>query len=143
MPVIRTDLRNTRESAERIRFEPGGGVLATNVQDAIMESATTIPSIDPTTVTSAMSPYLVQNTDTLLWVDTSLGPVEIDLSTGASRAGRTLEIKDITGNAAVNPITLDPQPAETVDGMDPYPIDINFGGATLYPKPAGGWTTQP
>lgn len=141
MALVNTDLRKTRESATRIRFEPGGGIVATNVQDAITESAASVPTINPTNV--GATPYNVLNTDSVLWVDTSIGPVTINLPGGAARNGRQLQIKDITGNAAANPISIVPLGAELIDGLNPYPIDVNYGGVTLYPKPAGSWTTQP
>lgn len=142
--LVRTDLRNTRQSARRIAFEPTAPITATDVQEAIEQIASLpAPSIAPVTITSADSPYAPTITDTLLWVDTSGGAVTITLPTGASRAGRALQVKDISGDAATNNISLDAQAGETVDDLDPYPIDVNFGGVTLYPKPAGGWTTQP
>jgi len=140
MPVVRTDLRNTRESARRIRFEPVSPITATDVQEAIRQVTLVTPSIAPTNV--AASPYAPALGDTLLWVDTS-APRIINLPTGASRGGKALEIKDITGNANANNITINPSGAETIDGLAPMLIDINYGGVTLYPKPAGGWTTQP
>jgi hypothetical protein len=139
--LVRTNLNTSRQSAREIVFEPTPPITATDVQEALEQIATTpaVP-ISPTNV--AGGPYAPVIGDTLLWVDTSTA-VTISLPTGASRAGRTLQIKDITGNANVNNITLDPQPAETIDGLDPMLIDVDYGGVTLYPKPAGGWTTQP
>lgn len=141
MALVRTDLRNTRESAKRIRFEPGSGIIATNVQDAIEESAVAIPAIQPTNV--GATPYLVQNTDTVLWVDTSVGPVTINMPVGSARNGRQLQVKDAAGQAAANPISLVVAGAGTVDGLDPYPIDVNYGGVTLYPTTGDDWHTQP
>lgn len=143
MSVIRTDVRDTIESAERIRFDPESGITATNVQDAIVQVGTSPQSVSPVDVDASMSPFVPAAADTLLWVDTSAGPVTISLPTGASRNGRQLQIKDISGDAFTNNITLDPAPTETIDGLDPMLIDINYGGYTLYPKPSGGWTTQP
>lgn len=142
MSVVRTDLRNTRESAKRIRFERAGGLQATNVQDAIEEVVTSPETISPTPVVG--TPYNVQNTDTLLWVDTSIGAVTINLPDATTRAGRPLQIKDRAGQAAANPISLVAIAAATIDGLDPYLIDVNYGGVTLYPVAAtGDWTTQP
>jgi len=137
MALARTDLRNTRESAKRIRFERASGLQATNVQDAISEAAAQPVVITPTTV--GATPYNVLNTDTVLYVDTSIGPVTINLQPAAGRGGRPLEIYDVTGNAAANPISLVPSGAETVDGQAPFPIDMNYGGVNLYPKAAGGY----
>lgn len=143
MTQIVTDLRVTVESAKRTSFAPNGTIGATNVQDAIDEVAVAVVPIVPTEITFASSPYTVLAGDTLIWVNTSGGAVEIDLPTGVSRIGVPLQIKDISGNALANNITLDPQAAETIDGLDPMLIEINYGGVTLYPKPSGGWATQP
>lgn len=143
MALVKTDLRTTRQSARRIAFEPTSPITARDVQEAIEQLSTTPVSISPTEIDNTDSPYVPLITDTLLWVDVSAGAVEIDLPTGASRAGRALEIKDINGNSLANNITLDPQAGETVDGLDPYLIETDYDGVTLYPKPSGGWTTQP
>ena len=141
MTTIRTDLRETLESARRIRFEPGSGILATNVQKAIEEVSTAPTAIDPTSVTT--TPYAVTPADTLLWVDTSGGAITITLPAAATRLGKALEIKDITGNANANNISIVPNGAETIDGLAPMIINTDFGGWTLYPKDDGtGWTTQ-
>lgn len=142
--LVRTDLRDTKQSAFLTIFEPTAPITATNVQDAIEQVATQAsPPITPKTITFAQSPYVPLLTDSLLWVDTSGGAVTIQLPTGLARAGKRLEVKDITGNAQANPISLDAQAGETVDGLDPYLIDVKYDGVTLYPKTAGGWTTQP
>lgn len=140
--LVKTDLQNTRQSARRIKFEPTAPITATDVQEAIEQIATT-PSVPITPTNVGASPYAPVIGDSLLWVDTSAGAITISLPTGASRAGRALQVKDITGDAFANNITLDPQPGETIDGLDPMLIDVDYGGYTLYPKPAGGWTTQP
>lgn len=137
MSVIKTSLRVTRERAGQVRFYPIQLITATNVQDAITQvaAATTIPN--PTPVTVAMSPYVPLVTDTLLMVDTSGGVVTIQMPLAATRR-LDLEVKDATGNAAANPISVLPAGAETIDGLSPYPIDSAFASAKFGPK-AGGY----
>lgn len=136
MTQIATDLRQTRESAKRIRYEPTAPFTATNVQDAIVQSASVPTVIVPTAVTVAMSPYTPLSTDQLLMVDTSGGPVTIQMPLSATR-GLDLEIKDATGNAAANPISVLRAGAETIDGLTTYPIDSNFAAAKLGLKTGG------
>lgn len=142
MTTIVTDLRNTIESARRIRYEPTLPFTATNVQNAI-EQANVLPrSITPTPVTSAMSPYAVLSTDQILLVNTSVGAVTINMPLSAARLGLDLIIKDDTGNAAANPISVVASGAETTDGLATYPIDSNYGAATFAPQ-TGGYYIKP
>lgn len=143
MTTVTTDLRNTIESARRIRYEPTLPITATNVQDAIDQSIVVPPTIHPKSVTFAMSPYPPTNSDSYLAVDTSGGSVTINLQTGAARLGLPLVIKDVTGNAVANPISVVPSGAETVDGLAPYPLDSAFAAVELYPKTAGGYSVAP
>jgi hypothetical protein len=92
-----------------------------------------------TTVTAAMSPYTPLVTDFFLLVDTSGGPVEIDLPLAVQRGGIALSIKDVAGSAAVNNITIKPQGApanETIDNYTnaaPLKINANYGAFRLLP----------
>jgi len=94
----------------------------------------------PTKISSVNSPYSPLLTDTYLYVDTSTGPVEIDLKTSASRNGVTLKIKDTTGHAAANNITIKPVGGgapETVDGFTnaaPLVLKANYDGVSLSPN---------
>lgn len=135
MSIVKTDLRNTRERAKEIRFYPAGAITATNVQDAIAQaSAGAGPS--PTAVTFAMSPYTPLVGDTLLMVDTSGGAVTIAMPLSSTRT-LDLEVKDATGNAAANPISVDRTAPDTIDGLTTYPIDSAYGAAKFGPKTGG------
>ncbi len=101
MTTIRTQLWNL-EDARRWRFEPTPLIPDTNVQQAIERAATIPPTISATPVSVASSPYSVLPTDVVLYVDTSTGPVSIVLGPSASRNGLSIEILDISGNAATN-----------------------------------------
>lgn len=96
--------------------------------------------VSPTSISAANSPYSPLVTDSILQVDTSGGPVEIDLTLAATRNGAPLSIKDINGNAASNNITIKPSGSETIDGHTnaaPLKINANYGGFRLNPKTAG------
>jgi len=143
MPTVTTDMRETLDwmTARRIRFEPTLPITATNMQDAIQQ-AIDVPATVPTStpVAPAQSPYTPTNSDYYLAVDTTTGPVTINLPAAASRNGLTLIIKDVNGNAATNAITVVPNGAETVDGLNPYMMDSDYIAVELFPKAAGGWS---
>ena len=134
MSIARTDLRETRERARELRFEPTGPITATNVQKAIEG----IQQVGGTSITVALSPYTPTNADTMLYVDTSGGPVTILLQASADRNGIPISIKDVTGNAAANNITIKPSGAETIDATytnaSPLIIGGDFGGYRLNPR---------
>lgn len=90
----------------------------------------------PTPIGIAQSPYAVQPGDTIIDVDSSGGAVVINLQPAAARAGRSISIKDISGNAATvgHNISIVPNGIETVEGLNPLPIDANYGGFRLSPK---------
>lgn len=139
MSVVVTDLRILRQAAHEISFMPSAPMTATNVQDAIVQ-ANALPGVPSATpVNAGMSPYAVQPMDQVLLVDTSGGPVTITMLAQVGRAGLSLEIKDDTGNASANPITVDMVPGETADGIDPFMIDSNFGRANFTPQAGGYW----
>lgn len=143
MSIVGTDLRVTIESARRIRFEPVAPLTATNVQTAIQQARSLPPDIPASTaVTFAMSPYTVLATDTTLLVDTVGGAVTINMMAAAARTNLPLTIKDDTGHAAANAISVVMSGAETADNLAPYPIDSNFAAVQFVPQ-AGGYYVAP
>lgn len=142
MTIIATDMRATIESARRIRYEPTLPFTATNVQDAIAQANSLPSAITATPVTFAQSPYTPATSDQILLVNTSGGAVTINMPLAAARAGLDLTIKDDTGNAAANPISVVASGAETTDGLATYPIDSNYGAATFAPQ-TGGYYIKP
>lgn len=145
MSIVKTDLRVTRERAAQLRYYPSSGITATNVQDAIDETAvlaanpTVPPSITPTLVNFAMSPYTILPTDYLLLVDTSGGAITLNAGLAALRSKRDVVVKDDSGNAAANPITINSTLPDTIDGANSYVIDSNRQVYRLTPK-TGGYT---
>lgn len=140
MVTIQTDLRQTIESAKRIRFEPSSPITATNVQDAISQAqAIFLPA--PTPVNFAMSPYLAKATDRVILVDTSGGAVSIVLPLASSRGGLDLEVKDDTGFADANNITVSFTGGEKRDGVAPVIINNPFGYARFNPQTGGYYET--
>lgn len=146
MTKLTTTLRtNSPYAAYQIRFM-GNVIPATNVQQAIdsvlnvVTNPTKPPNIAAITVDNSMSPYNQIATDWLIEVDTTAGPVTINLLPSVAMANLPSVIKHVAGDARANPVTINPNGAETVDGQAPYVIDYNFGSVTLQPKNAGGYT---
>lgn len=78
------------------------------------------------------SPYTVLLSDHLLGVDTS-GARTLNLPAVADAgAGKEYIIKDETGTAGANNITIDGSGAETIDGAATLVINTNYGKARIY-----------
>lgn len=72
------------------------------------------------------SPYVVLSTDGFISVDSSGGAITIQLP-NAPATGRTFTIKDQTGNAASNNISVTTVGgAVTIDGLTTYTINANY-----------------
>ena len=144
MTRMSTDLRIARASNQR--YMPAGVPTATDVQRAIDILAalvalnnTTPPSITPTTVNFAQSPYTMLATDYIIEVDTTGGAVTINAQSGAARAKQVV-IKDVGLLAGTNAITVAFQGAEKADNQAPYLLDSDGAAATFQPKGAAGYT---
>lgn len=84
-----------------------------------------------TNVTHAMSPYTVLTTDYYISVDCSAGVVSL-LFPNAPTFKQIWIVKDRTGNAAVNTITITTVGgAVTIDGVTSYSLVSNFGAVNL------------
>lgn len=105
----------------------------------VLASPGVFQSIRPTDVTLAMSPYTALITDQLLMVDTAAGAVVVNLTAALTRSGLPLEVKDATGHADVNPITVNSFGAELIDGKASVPLDSIFVAVKFQPKTAGGY----
>lgn len=149
MSVVQTDLRNTRQRAKEIYYSSTGSPAAFNVQDAIdalqaevNTGSVTPPAIVARPINSVLSPYAVQPTDYLLEVDTSGGAVVVNMMAAADRNNLPITIKDVTGHATVNPISVVPVGGELIDTLAAYPIASDFGGYNFKPL-TGGYTVIP
>lgn len=92
-----------------------------------------------TAVTS--TPYIPVTTDALLLVNRA-GVVTINLPAANSRSGYPLVIKDTSGAAQTNNITITPNGAETIEGLSSFVIDNAYGGVWLFPV-TNGWVFKP
>lgn len=143
MTQIETSLRNTKQSARRLRFEQVSPFTATDTQTAIQQAGaaaaggTAPPALTPTPVDATASPYTILGSDYLVEVDTSAGPVTVVAPAAASRNNVGFYVKDIAGSAGTNAITVSRSAADTIDGFASYPINVDFGSAFFQPKTGG------
>jgi LEA14-like dessication related protein len=79
------------------------------------------------------SPYNVKSSDQRLSVDTSTLAISIILPTNQLNPNRLdLTIKDISGNATTNNITISTEGSEKIDGQDTAIINGNYDSITIY-----------
>lgn len=149
MPRMQTTLGVSGGNPKKIIYQTAAPLTATNVEDAINQVATLAlnppaptvpPSITPTSVNFAMSPYTALPTDYILLVDSTAGAVTIVLGLASARNKQDLIIKDDGGVAATNVITVNRTAPDTIDGATSYPIDSNRQVYRFTPKAAGNYT---
>jgi hypothetical protein len=122
-----------------------GGLIQSAVWNAIftdISSALTLLGqqlYGTTTVTT--SPYVPATTDTFLQINKA-SAVTVNLPTAASRNGYPIRIKDTSGVAQTNNITINPNGADTIEGLTSLTIAVAYGGYILYPV-TGGWILSP
>lgn len=143
MTMIQTDLGNTRENARRLRTEVANGVTQTNVQKALEQLASSPSAIASTAVNPANSPFTPLLSDTVLYVDSTGGPVIINLRPAVERLNVPITIKDVGGAAATNNITINPSGAELIETLAFIKINADFGGFALNPISGSGYVVAP
>lgn len=87
------------------------------------------------------TPYVPIVTDTLLLVNVA-SAVTINLPTAASRNGYPLAIKDVSGAANTNNITINKNGSDTIEGFTSIAVTVAWGGYNLFPV-TGGWIIHP
>jgi len=106
-----------------IAIAPLGGVAAA--------SQTVVLSTLGATVTGQSTNYGAQITD--YYIGCSAGPLTVTLPNGATlTAGKQYVIKDESGNAAVNHITIQPYTGNLIDGSSSVILSINYAALTVY-----------
>jgi hypothetical protein len=74
--------------------------------------------------------YLVKDTDNIINVDTTLGPVTIQLpniiGSGIFGNPREIAVNDVGGQAALNPITLSASGGDTIYNQTTLSLDVNY-----------------
>ncbi|MFO0703734.1 MAG: hypothetical protein U0525_03355 [Patescibacteria group bacterium] len=85
-------------------------------------------SIKRTAVSSSVS----SGAQIVLGVTSTSSPYTINLRTADCVAGRTYIVKDESGAAGTNNITVATEGTEKIDGQDTYVINTNYGAVTVY-----------
>ncbi len=88
-----------------------------------------------TTKATADTPYTVLGTDYVINCDTSGGVLQVTLPAATALAGRTFVIRDGTGSAAVNNITINGGGTNLVGGAAAAATKVlsaAYSGATVY-----------
>lgn len=115
------------------------GIINVSSQSGVVDSVTGQNGVNasPTTgnvivtqlfqITSVSANYpVVAATDFLLNVTTASIPIQITLP-AATYTGRPIYIKDISGNASINNISVIVSGGATIDGQTTYKIAGNYG----------------
>ncbi|UCC72077.1 MAG: hypothetical protein JSV86_17165 [Gemmatimonadota bacterium] len=67
------------------------------------------------------------------------GAIQVDLPAASSAAGKVYWVKDISGNASGNNITIEPNGAETIDNSSNYVMNIDYQSITCYSDGTEWW----
>jgi len=82
--------------------------------------------------TAVAASYTTVMTDVIVGVTSTSSAWTITLETDTVTAGRIVIIKDESGAAGTNNITIATEASETIDGAATLVISTNYGSATLY-----------
>jgi hypothetical protein len=85
-------------------------------------------------------PYTASQTDYIIAVSASVGVNPHGVELRPFEYGRTFVVKDVSGSAAADNITVTAEGGELIDGASSYVLSINRGSATfVYFGPTTGW----
>lgn len=82
--------------------------------------------------------YTALTSDVVIGITDTTAARTVTLYPISGNVGKTLVIKDFTGGAATNNITIDGNASETIDGATTKVINANYGSLTLVCD-VGGW----
>ena len=139
--VPTTRVTTSTSTGSNSGYNPTSTGLFTNL---IVEGSTTTNTLNVTSTSTfngaiiygpvlVSGSYTVVSTDYLIGVNTTSTTCSITLpSVSTTTSGRTLLIKDETGNASTNPIHISASSGETIDGIAVFSIESDHGAVMLY-----------
>jgi hypothetical protein len=118
----------TVSHARRMRITPSGRV-GVGVDDPVARHH--VNGSQAVKITDTATSYTALADDYLIRVTSTAAARTITLPTAASIAGRVYEIKDASGGAATNNITINADGTETIDGELTQAIISNYGSIKI------------
>lgn len=93
-------------------------------------------------VTSVISsPFSVLNTHSFLAVDTSASGKTLNLPSASSAGlGTTIVVKDVSGKAQSNIVTIVPSGSDKIDGQSTFGLNSNYASLTLVATSSTAWS---
>lgn len=91
-------------------------------------SSSSSPSLGEQFQVTITDSYTVLSNDNMILCNHS-APITVTLP--SPHSGRTIIVKDLTGNAASNTITLQPSSGDLIDNQSNFVMDVNYMAVTL------------
>lgn len=112
-----------------------GGSLA-----SIAERTSALVAVQPTVSAAPADPLVATAPTTLVPVDTSGGAFAVELPPADSvEVGDSVVLKDAGGAATANPLTVDANAADTIDGGSSTSLGVDSGAITVQKITANTW----
>lgn len=124
--VICSDIDLLQFNAAQKAFLQGAGIV-----NGLSVNAT--PAFGQTTLINT-SPYQINSSGFSIYivnVNSNSMPITVNLPDPTTAINTLIFIKDKTGHASSNPITVSPFASENIDGSPNYTININYAGIQL------------
>ena len=102
-----------------------------NFLNSVIQKTDALKTFKLNTTSVSSSTYTVLDDDTVIHCDSSSNDITINLPAAVSHAGRVLYIKDASGSASSNNVTIDANSTELIDGSLTLVINVNYNSATL------------
>ena len=118
--------------ANLMRFAiPAGGLAMSGTVDMVESAIISQAKLRGASVSGDTT--IADNNYYTIWaVNTSGGTHTITLPTAADNLGRVIIVKDGSGHAASNALTVDGEGSETIDGQASITIDSAYGAVSLW-----------
>jgi hypothetical protein len=127
--VVSGDLYYTNSSGTAVQLTTG---------NSIVSSPATFETLNFTSINSNLT-ILPADTFVFIAVDTSASrTITLPLASSVAE-GRVYAIKDSTGSANANPIVVDRQGSDLIDGESSYNFDSNYGAVWLITDGISNW----